>query len=160
MTNVIRQFHGALACGMMTADARNRSRWHRGSVRDACFPRCYSTYLSLRYSSSHYKDSMSRRTCSHIVSSCKSSRRRLALKRHWNVLLLIGPQPYPVIYAIANPVRGLLGRKRSEEHLQSSNESKRKTQANKNDKEKGTRTTKYICQIKDRRRALDRESLA
>ena len=35
----------------------------------------------------------------------------------------IRPQPYPVIYAVANPARGLLGRKRSEEHLQSYNES-------------------------------------
>ena len=42
--------------------------------------------------------------------------------------LPIGPQPYPVIYVVANPVRDLLlDRKRSEEHLPSSNESKRKT---------------------------------
>ena len=33
---------------------------------------------------------------------------------------------------VANPVRGLLDRKRSEEHLPSSNESKRKTQTYKN----------------------------
>ena len=34
----------------------------------------------------------------------------------------IGPQPYPVIYMVANPVRDLLNRKISEEHhLQSSN---------------------------------------
>ena len=33
----------------------------------------------------------------------------------------IGPQPYLVIYVVANPVRGLLDGKRSEEHLQSSN---------------------------------------
>ena len=39
----------------------------------------------------------------------------------------IGPQPYPVIYVVANPVRGLLDRKISEEHLHSSNESKIKT---------------------------------
>ena len=52
----------------------------------------------------------------------------------------IGPQPYPVIHVVANPVRGLLDRKKSEEHLPSSNESKRKTQTHKkkNDKEKGT----------------------
>ena len=31
---------------------------------------------------------------------------------------------YPVLYVVANPVRGLLDRKRSEEHLPSSNESK------------------------------------
>ena len=62
--------------------------------------------------------------------------------------LPIGPQPYPVIYVVAIPVRGLLDRKRSEEHLPSSNESKRKTQTNKNDKEKGTRITKYTCQKK------------
>ena len=60
----------------------------------------------------------------------------------------IGPQPYPVIYVVANPVRGLLDRKRSEEHLQSSNESKRKTRTNKNDKEKGIRIIKYTCQKK------------
>ena len=55
---------------------------------------------------------------------------------------------YPVLYVVANPVRGLLDRKRSEEHLPSSNESKRKTQTNKNDKEKGTRIAKYTCQKK------------
>ena len=53
---------------------------------------------------------------------------------------------YPVLYVVANPVRGLLDRKRSEEHLPSSNESKRKTQTKKNDKEKGTRIAKYTCQ--------------
>ena len=48
-----------------------------------------------------------------------------------------------------NPVRGLLDRNRSEEHLPTSfNESKRKTQTNKNDKEKGTRIAKYTCQKK------------
>ena len=35
----------------------------------------------------------------------------------------IGPQPYPVIYGVANPVRGLLNRKTPEEHLQNFNES-------------------------------------
>ena len=60
----------------------------------------------------------------------------------------IGTQPYPVLYVVANPVRGLLDRKRSEEHLPSSNESKIITQTNKNDKEKGTRTAKYTCQKK------------
>ena len=55
---------------------------------------------------------------------------------------------YPVLYVVANLVRGLLDRKRSEEHLPSSNESKRKTQTNKNDKEKGTRIAKYTCQKK------------
>ena len=29
----------------------------------------------------------------------------------------IGPQPYPVIYAVANPASGLLDRKISEEHI-------------------------------------------
>ena len=48
---------------------------------------------------------------------------------------------YPVIYVVANPVRGLLGRKISEELLPSSNESRRKTQTHKNDKEKGTGIT-------------------
>ena len=55
---------------------------------------------------------------------------------------------YPVIYVVANPVRGLLDRKRSKELLPRSNESKRKTQTHKNDKEKGTRITKYTCQEK------------
>ena len=53
-----------------------------------------------------------------------------------------------IYYVVANPVRGLLDIKRSEEHLPSSSESKRKTQTNKNDKEKGTRITKYACQKK------------
>ena len=39
---------------MMTADGRSGSRWHRGSVRDAYFPRWCSTSSSLRYFSSHY----------------------------------------------------------------------------------------------------------
>ena len=60
----------------------------------------------------------------------------------------IGPQPYPVIYVGANPVRGVLDRKRSEEHLPSSNESKIKTQTHKNDKEKRTGMTKYTSQKK------------
>ena len=59
----------------------------------------------------------------------------------------IGPQPYPVLYVVVNPVRGLLDRKRSEEHLPSSNESKI-TQTNKNDKEKRTRVAKNTCQKK------------
>ena len=60
----------------------------------------------------------------------------------------IGLQPYPVIYVVANPLRGLLYRKRSEEHLQSFNESKKKhNETKKNDKKKGTRT-KYTCQKK------------
>ena len=53
----------------------------------------------------------------------------------------IGPQPYPVIYAVANPVRGLLNVKIPEERLQSSNESiktktrtKHKRQKEKNNK--------------------------
>ena len=58
----------------------------------------------------------------------------------------IGPQPYPVIYVVANPVRGLLDRKKSEEHLQSSNESKKHNRKqNKNDKKKET-IIKYTCQ--------------
>ena len=64
---------------------------------------------------------------------------------------------YPVIYVVANPVRGLLDRKRSEEHIQSFNESvKTKQKQDKNDKKKGT--MKHVPE-KDRRRALDRESL-
>ena len=54
----------------------------------------------------------------------------------------------PVSYVVANPVRGLLDRKRSDEHLPSSNESKIKTQTHKNDKEKGTGITKYTGQKK------------
>ena len=37
------------------------------------------------------------------------------------VCVFVGPQPYPMIhYAVANPVRSLLNRNISEEHLQSS----------------------------------------
>ena len=40
-------------------------------------------------------------------------------------------QPYPEIYAVANPIRGLVDSKRSEEHLKSSNVSiKNKTRQN------------------------------
>ena len=50
------------------------------------------------------------------------------------------------MYVVANSVRGLLARKRSEEHLRSSNESKKAQQKqNKNDKKKGT-LIKYTCQ--------------
>ena len=46
--------------------------------------------------------------------------------------LPIGPQPYPVMYVVANPVvRGLVDRKRWEEHLQSSNESMKTKQKTK-----------------------------
>ena len=34
-----------LAYGMITADARTGWRWHKGSVRDAYFPRCCSTII-------------------------------------------------------------------------------------------------------------------
>ena len=46
---------------------------------------------------------------------------------------------YPVIYAVANPVRGMLDRKISEEHLQSSNESIKQNKT-KNDKKKGKKS--------------------
>ena len=61
--------------------------------------------------------------------------------------LSIGPQFYPVIYVVANPVRGLLDRKRSEEHLQSSNEKSVKTKQ-KRQKERNN-NTKHMP-IKDR----------
>ena len=51
---------------------------------------------------------------------------------------------YPVIYVVANPIRGLLDRKRLEEYLQSSSESKKQ---NRNDKKKGA-ITKYTRQKK------------
>ena len=50
------------------------------------------------------------------------------------------------MYVVANPVRGLLHRKKSEEHLQSSNESM-KTKQNKNGKKKKN-TTQSTCQKK------------
>ena len=46
----------------------------------------------------------------------------------------------PVIYALANPVRGLLDRKRSEEHLQGSNENIKKESAT--GKKKGNKKQK------------------
>ena len=47
------------------------------------------------------------------------------LKKIQNAPRLVGPQPYPVVYVVANPIRSLFqqDRKRSEEHLQSSNKS-------------------------------------
>ena len=53
-------------------------------------------------------------------------------------------------YEVADPVRGLLDRKRSEEHLQTSNESiktKQNKNKTKNDKKKGI-TTQSTCQKK------------
>ena len=47
---------------------------------------------------------------------------------------------------VANPVRGLLDRKRSEEHLPNTH---------KNDKEKGTRITKYTRQKKEKDKKID-----
>ena len=86
----------------------------------------------------------------------------LHINRSGYVLLLfsshqpIGPQPYPVINVVANPVRGLLDRKRSEEHLPSSNESKEKHKHT-NDKEEGTGITKYTGQRKiNERHSIER----
>ena len=61
---------------------------------------------------------------------------------------------------LLNPVvvRGLLER-RSEEHLQSSNESMKIKTEQKNDKKKVTRTQSTYMPEKDRGRALDIESL-
>ena len=62
----------------------------------------------------------------------------------------IGPQPYPVIYVVANPVSDLLDRKKNQRDIyKSSNESKYIyiTKQNRNDKKKGT-TTKYTSQKK------------
>ena len=56
---------------------------------------------------------------------------------------------YSVIYVVVNPVRGLLDRTRSEEHLQSSNES----METKPNKKQGNKNTKHIPE-KDRRKAL------
>ena len=61
----------------------------------------------------------------------------------------IGPQPYPVLYVVANPVRGLLGRKRSEEHLPSSNESNKKTQTHKKRQRERNRNNKIHGPEKD-----------
>ena len=61
--------------------------------------------------------------------------------------LPIGPQPYPVTYAVVSSVRGLLDRKTSEEYLQSSNESiKKKNKAN-TTKRKGRKTKKSDARI-------------
>ena len=67
----------------------------------------------------------------------------------------IEPQSYPVLHAVANPVRGLLDRKISEEqHLQSSNESmETETKQIETDKNKGTKTKAFARN--DRRRARD-----
>ena len=66
------------------------------------------------------------------------------------------------IYVDANnPIRNLLDRQRSEEHLQSSNEGiTTKTKQNKNDKKKGVTQTKHIIMPeKGKIRAIDTESL-
>ena len=68
---------------------------------------------------------------------------------------------HTVLYVVANPVvRGLLGRKRSEEHLPSSNESKIKTQTHRKRQRERNRNNKIRRPEKDRRWAFDRESLA
>ena len=59
-------------------------------------------------------------------------------------------------YVVAKPERGLLGRKRAEDHLQSSNESMKKQNITKNDKTKRNTNTKHMPE-KDGIRALDRE---
>ena len=68
-----------------------------------------------------------------------------------------------MVYVVANPVRGLLDRKISEEHLQSSNESKKSQQKTKQEQNKNDKIERNNSKIrtpeKDRRRALNRESL-
>ena len=56
---------------------------------------------------------------------------------------------YPVIHVVANPVRGLLDRKRSEEHLPSSNESKRKTQTHKTKRNCYSEGSLLVIDVKD-----------
>ena len=56
----------------------------------------------------------------------------------------IEPQPYPVIYVVTDPVRGLLDRKRSEAHLQSSNKSKIKNKNKKHNETKHKRQKESI----------------
>ena len=59
--------------------------------------------------------------------------------------LPIGPLLYPVIYVVVNPVRGLLHRKISEEHLQSSNESmETKTKAKQKLQNERNKNTKHM----------------
>ena len=53
--------------------------------------------------------------------------------------------PYPVIYVVVNPVCGLVERKRSEKHLQSSNESiKTKTRQNRPKERNNTQSTSVV----------------
>ena len=66
---------------------------------------------------------------------------------------------YLVVFVVVNPVRDLLDRKRSEGHLQSSDESmKTQTKAIKKTTKRRNTNTKHMPE-KDRRRALDRENL-
>ena len=51
----------------MTADVASGSRWHRGSVRDAYVPRFCSMPSSLRYSSSHERNSVRAQAHSRIL---------------------------------------------------------------------------------------------
>ena len=74
-----------------------------------------------------------------------------------DVDVLLGNCTIPfVIHVVANPVRGLLDRKRSEEHLPSSNESKRKTQTHKKRQRERNRNNKINRSEKDKRGAFDR----
>ena len=80
-----------------------------------------------------------------------------ARSQFWPQLLLlcsshqpIGPQPYPAIYVVANPVRSLLDRENTREtstKLQREHENKTKQKQDKNDKKKGT-ITQSTCQKK------------
>ena len=56
----------------------------------------------------------------------------------------IGPKPYPVIYVVANSVRGPLYRKRSEEQLQSSSENIKQNKAKTTKRKEKKRTKKQI----------------
>ena len=66
---------------------------------------------------------------------------------------------YPVIYVVANPVRGLLDRKRSEEHIYQAPMRAKEKHQQKRHRERKKNNEIHIPE-KDRRRAFDRESLA
>ena len=62
-------------------------------------------------------------------------------------------QPYPEIYAVANPIRGLVDSKRSEEHLQSSNVSvKNKTRQNRQKERKLQHETEHNVAVRTARK--------
>ena len=87
MIKVIRQFHDGMRACVRSDDGRC-SEWFEVAqgLRQGCVlsPLLFNV-SSLQYSASYWRDSVRTQAYSRILSTYTNSRRKLALKRHWNV---------------------------------------------------------------------------